>query len=1374
MKNILKILFILLFALMFIVACTPDKGNNKPDSENTNTETPDNVVGWPDVVVAYYRGNAAVSISNLENRFVNVAGITLATNGGTEDDNLFIVGPYDNDLSAKAYWQMDRDFSCNENNTIYTIYSDGKSIAIAYESEVALYAALEYFFTEYGNVNFTKPGVIVSHEFHKANYINEVHSKNREDALAAMQGQLSDEAINELRNLYDLYDERTYYWLANLWDPDFGGFYYSNSARDTMGFLPDLESTAQALLFLTDSGMLTDYNDKYRYALPSSMAESILNYAKNSQDPTNGYFYHEQWGDSVSTARLGRDLGWATRIISGFGSVPYWNTPNGVRGEYGAPGSAPLSARSAEMAAAPVLFASSKPKYLTSVELFIKHLENDFDWDNDSYAAGNEIESELGQIQAAGKEFTDALIEFLNSKQKSNGLWENTVSYDSINGLMKISGVYTSLRQVIPNADKAMDSAIVMLKSDTTATHVCSVYNPWEAVANILISIEKISGKDEADKLRAQFRNDAADLIKITAEKLAVFKKNDGGFSYFIRFSAATSQGASVAVNTSVESDVNATMICTNSIITSMFDVFGLERVDRYYAIDYASFYDTLYDLGTIIKDEMPKTGPIIFDDYDAEYGEEQNGVIMYPDGNSHTIIADEEKGDDGLFKWFQNSIVENPDPNAEEDDLVLHTQSFVYPGTAKPLADKASSTNFTVVNANMSSAGDCYVYDADMYFVPGYGKTNSSGVKTSDPILQIFFMTDNTTCASVNVSVYTENGVDYVKIGENFAGIDGKDSNVAGGIPMGEWVNIRLEYYKLYEVKSDGKEVYTPKLKVYVNGVYKGECDATYTGTQPTGEVYYYDRKISIVKVSYYRFLASEVYFNNVVAERCKIDYVAEVNPDDIVDPPLPEEEMRESYGFEDGLLNTSNVANKVRVYDFGVAKYINATEGQMYNPYISYSIVADPANAANHVLKVVATRSSEFDKPSRTEVNLHKAAANGTDYIFSGKFYYPSDSIGTNGDVTQLFFLDSLEAQAYSLRIEAKKVDGVFTLNLIENNEAGTGSGAVIYSGIPCDQWFELKVVFHRTRIDNTTGAGIYLNGNLVVENMTYNTAALGNNPITKVALVHQRTNSSTLYLDDLSFSRSGEVVEQVESEDKVAGFTDGFNTKYVHNYTFKGATQLGIEEVDPITLETLFTKFYLIVDPKDAANQVLRAVNKNGGTNAGYTRVDVSNDNPAGDCYVFETKLFLETYSAGYNVAEFKLVDVDGNSAFSIYMSVDKTSGFVKLSSTGSGAYPEAGTNLIEGTGIELTGGKETGEWFTLRLEYYNKGVHATSDNTFLKLYINDVLAYDGLAYRTLGAEISHVDIVHCKTNKSSAVYYDDISLSRIEKEYVAEQK
>ena len=50
-----------------------------------------------------------------------------------------------------------------------------------------------------------------------------------------------------LEYLYNMFDERIYLWLADLWEPEFGAFYFSNSGRDTDGYLPDIESTVQAL-----------------------------------------------------------------------------------------------------------------------------------------------------------------------------------------------------------------------------------------------------------------------------------------------------------------------------------------------------------------------------------------------------------------------------------------------------------------------------------------------------------------------------------------------------------------------------------------------------------------------------------------------------------------------------------------------------------------------------------------------------------------------------------------------------------------------------------------------------------------------------------------------------------------------------------------------------------------------------------------------------------------------------------------------------------------------------------------------------------------------------------------------------------------------
>ena len=1371
--NLITIIFALMLSLSMLASCSlgEDGGAPTPPSDQEPPVSDGDSLGWSRGDKIYYRGDSDISMKPISSGFASLGEVDFFESGGGENDKFFILGEQDSALSEYAYSSMNKAYKDQSFNSIFTICTDGRSVAIAYSDRVARYAAIECFFSEFESFDLTKKSVLATKEFETQSSLTEERAALLEESFAAIEQVFSAAAVTELKKLYSLYDERTYIWLVNLYDADIGGFYYSSSGRNTQGFLPDLESTAQALMFMSESGMLVDYGGKYKDALPEEMKAAILEFAKACQDSTDGYFYHPQWGKDISGTRLGRDLGWATRIISGLGSTPLWNTPNGVTGSLGAPGSqAQLTAslKRGVCAAVSAVRATATPDHLTDVELFKKYLAETYDWENDSYRAGNAIESELGQIQNAGIDYTDALIEFLSSKQKSNGLWEEDVSYDSVNGLMKISGVYTSLGEIIPNAQAAMQSAISMLKSDAKASHVCSVYNPWEAVANILESLEKTLNTEEVGALRAQFREEAEELIKTTLEKLSVFKKPDGAFSYYIKYSAANSQGSPVALDKSEEGDVNATMICTNSIIRAMFSVFGVTAPARYYAVDYAMFTDELYGLGTIIKDPVEAAEEMTFDDYDLAWGQGSDGVNTEPDpdGFAINIVGDKDLNSSGQYKWFESKIVKNPAAGASKSDQVLYAKSNVYTGAEKPLADKPSSTRFLMPNAGLSILGDCYVYDAEMYFVPGYGRTNYNGNTTSDPMLQLFFMTESLPCASLNFSVYTENGVDYVKIGENYAGLDGKESNIAGNIPMGEWVHIRIEYYKNYETADDGNggtaKVYKPAMKIFVNGKFEGDCDATITGADSKGVIGYYDRKVDQVSISYYRYLASEIYFNNVLVERCKKDYVAEITPDAIVEPPLPDEDMRESYGFEDGLLNTSNVANKIRVNYFGTSKYINASEGQTYNTTISYSLTKDPKNEANNVLKVVTKASTEFDKPSRTEVNLHNSSAQGSDYVFSGKFYYPSSEIGKNGDLTQIFFFNSLDGQLYSLRVSAKASNGVFALSLIENNSS---SESVLAEDIPCDEWFSLKIVMHKTGVADTTGADVYLNGALIAKDKTYMSAALEQSPVMKVCLVHQRTNNSTLYLDDLSFTKDGEVVGAVESEERVMGFENGFNSKYVHSYSYSGQTKLDVAEIAPTVMESLYTKYYLYTDPKNEASKVLRAVNKSGGTNAGYTEVKISNESPVGSCYTFNSRMYIETCTNGYNVTQINFVDKNSDAALSLYLSVDKDTGKLKITTTGSGAHPASGTNLLADTAVSVA----KKQWFDLRVEFYNKGAGATTSNTYVKLYVNDTLAYSGVGYLKLGAEVDHVDIIHCKTAKSSAVYFDDISLSRTEKEY-----
>ena len=118
------------------------------------------------------------------------------------------------------------------------------------------------------------------------------------DDLAGEVGPGSEKLLTSLSQLYTIYPEKLISWFANLYDPGIGGYYYSNSARNTEGYLPDADSTFQALSFISGSGMGYTEIDGFRsYSelLPEWMKEQIVSFIKGLQNP-NGYFYHPQWG----------------------------------------------------------------------------------------------------------------------------------------------------------------------------------------------------------------------------------------------------------------------------------------------------------------------------------------------------------------------------------------------------------------------------------------------------------------------------------------------------------------------------------------------------------------------------------------------------------------------------------------------------------------------------------------------------------------------------------------------------------------------------------------------------------------------------------------------------------------------------------------------------------------------------------------------------------------------------------------------------------------------------------------------------------------------------------------------------------------------
>ena len=404
-------------------------------------------------------------------------------------------------------------------------------------------------------------------------YVRACRNSIRETAFAEIKDKIGDTAISEMRKLYDIFDEKIYIWLAGLWDRETGAFYYSESARDTYLYRPDIESTIQALKFLNTSGMIRSGEGNYITRVPTSIRDGVLDFARSLQDP-DGYFYHPQWGKNITVSRRGRDLCWAKNILAEAGQRPNYPLPTEKNSE---------GKKSVFL-----------PDYLQNIESFKKYLDA-MDLSSNSYYIGNVIESTMSQISAAGKEFETYLVEWLNSQNRAdNGLWEEQINYSSVNGLMKMAGNYPHLKTPLPHAKASLTSAMSAAMSEERMTFVCEVYNPWAAIGSIFRANKHTQNPSELEPLRAQLIDKAPSLIAKTREKIEQFKKTDGSYSYFKHMSCAVSQGAPAAVPRTNEGDVNATTICVGSTVRSMREALKIPVIPIFAPEDGDLFFELL------------------------------------------------------------------------------------------------------------------------------------------------------------------------------------------------------------------------------------------------------------------------------------------------------------------------------------------------------------------------------------------------------------------------------------------------------------------------------------------------------------------------------------------------------------------------------------------------------------------------------------------------------------------------------------------------------------------------------------------------------------------------------------------------------------
>ncbi|MBO5207596.1 MAG: hypothetical protein J6C09_08465 [Clostridia bacterium] len=607
-------------------------------------------------------------------------------------------------------------------------------------------------------------------------------------------GERGEAIVEAMKAHYAIYSPEVFDWLADLYDREVGGFYYSNAARDndtvvhngvTYDLLPDVESTAQALEFLSNSGALNYYyGGNYAKATPEWMKEDIIAFVKGLQDP-DGYFYHPQWkGKLTYQHRLSRDAVWCRNLLKAYGYSPYYDTGD-MTGE-----GAPVSALSTRLSGSNSILAVSKvmpaaqsyPAHLESVAT-LKNYLNNMDFAYNSYGNGNTLVTQLADITArdaalgltgSSNSLLNTIVDHLNERIiPEKGHWdvrdagdEGYSDYYGVNGLLKIISIYTTAGRAHPYPEAAFRSAMKSINSTEEVGAVVDIYNAYWLIQLLRSNVMQYGTAAQKATIQELQESlilaNAPELIRNATRKIADFEKEGGSFSYARSYSSHLSQDMPVTIPNTPEGDVNATGIAIGGLTGYLYAALGVadeHKVPIFTSREADRFFKRIAANGAFTPEPSLGEGSYVSADLTLDFSGEENG-----------------------YKTVSGSS----------------TQSFDVP--------------------EYYSSGNTYIFETDIRFSPISVPT--SGYDTNWP-MYIYLSDENGSVSSDYSRLYAMTSGEYVCLslasGATWSDSDGDgvDDDSLAVLDSDEWYNIRYEIKQ--ELNSDNT-TYTRTVTLYVN----------------------------------------------------------------------------------------------------------------------------------------------------------------------------------------------------------------------------------------------------------------------------------------------------------------------------------------------------------------------------------------------------------------------------------------------------------------------------------------------------------------------------------------------------------------------------
>ena len=441
-------------------------------------------------------------------------------------------------------------------------------------------------------------------------------------------GEEADRIVDALKRLYSMYTSDLVKWYANLYDPGMGAYYCTTSGKENEGFLPDIESTRQAVGFLHASGLLCEYGNDYRNVFTDEMKKKLIRFVKGMQRP-NGYFYNYlKTEDEINTwvAKRGRDLGWCTTFLRDFGESPTYDTPDGVLGNgidkdgNPAPDFKHVSRDDgAEVGAA----ATNYPEYLESLETMLAYLNENVKIVEKTYSAGNHLNATYSQYMArdkamgwlgTDKSLTRGLIEWLNERiDPETGYWAHDKTFNGTNGFFKVIVIYNSWGYPYPAIERAIESILDGILGDQpTLENVCEVFNLWSALISAKGNVLSCYPKDEQGALLQRIdrtmKERGPEAILNTYKKQSGYQTPDGAFAHVVHRAPEpervhTHQGRIPTGLWIPEGDVDAIAKASTGITSNIFSAYGFKtRVPIFCNKDFELYKSIMFNAKPVIK----------------------------------------------------------------------------------------------------------------------------------------------------------------------------------------------------------------------------------------------------------------------------------------------------------------------------------------------------------------------------------------------------------------------------------------------------------------------------------------------------------------------------------------------------------------------------------------------------------------------------------------------------------------------------------------------------------------------------------------------------------------------------------------------------